>query len=506
MAKSEQSGLVVLVGAGPGSAALITTAGANWLSKADVIVYDRLADQTLLRLAREEAERIYLGKAPAEGGLTQEQINALLIDRCCTGQLVVRLKGGDPFLFGRGGEEAEALAKADCEFRIVPGVTAAAAAAYAGIPLTDRRWASTVALVTGREDPTKDESTIAWDALAKIDTLVFYMGVGSLPAIADHLLAAGRSGRTPAAIIENAATPRQRTIVATLGTLAVEAKAADIRPPALIIVGKVVALRQQLAWLEKLPLFGQTMLVTHSPPQVSRLSEMLTELGAEVIEAAAIQIEPPEDFRRLDAALSRLNTYDWLVLTSPNGAERLLARMESLGLDARTFAGVKIAAVGPATAEVLRRKLLTPDLLPEQFTTQALGEALSSAEDLRGKQILLARADIATPKLADMLRQAEAAVEEVTAYRITRPTALPEVAVEALAGERVGWITFASSSGVENFLALIGPHKIDLSNVKLAAIGPVTAETLQKAGLTPAVVADPHTIDALVKAIAIFER
>ena len=495
-----QKGLAVLVGAGPGEAGLVTAAGAKWLSQANVVFYDRLASPELLALAPPGAERIYVGKRPGAPGLSQEEIGALLVEKCRPGQVVVRLKGGDPLVFGRGGEEADALAAAGIPFRIVPGVTAAiAAGSYAGIPLTDRRCASTVAFVTGHEDPAKGEPSVDYDALAGVDTLVFYMGVGNLAAIAERLRAAGRSEQTPVAIVQNATRPDQRTVEATLATAANAAAEANVEPPALIIVGEVVRLRERIAWLEKLPLWGQRVLVTRTRRQASRLAEGLALLGANVIECPTIEIRPPEDWAVVDAALRRLGEFDWLVLTSPNGSAGLVERLRTLGMDARALAGVRIAAVGPATARVLREHFLEPDLVPAEYTTQALGEAL--APEAGGKRLLLARADIATDTLPDLLRAAGGAVEHVAVYRTVRPASLPDEALASLREAKADWITFTSSSTVENFLALIASSGVSLEDVKLASIGPVTTETLKAHGLRTIIAAEVHTIDGLIDAI-----
>ena len=555
--RARHAGLVVLVGAGPGDPALLTAAGARWLAAAEVVCYDRLANERLLDLCRPTAERIYVGKRPDAHAMPQERINELLVDRCRAGKLVVRLKGGDPLVFGRGGEEADALADAGLPFRIVPGVTAAVAAgAYAGIPLTDRRLAASVAFVTGHEDPTKGEPAVNYAALAGVDTVVFYMGVGNLSAIAERLVAAGRGAEEPVAIVADATTPRQRTVTATLATAAAEATAAGIRPPALVIVGKVVALRGRLAWLEKLPLFGRTVLVTRTRRQASALAARLAELGAEVIEAPTIAIAPPEDWSPVDDALRAIAggsgagaktsaaarrgsvraACDWLVLTSPNGAEALVERMGELGLDGRALAGVKIAAVGPATADVLRRHFIRPDLVPDKYTTEALAQALTGAliataqmptdesgmptdesakggriggttsEHVRRPKVLLARADIATEQLADALRAAGAEVVEVTLYRTVRPASLPPEALAALRGGRVDWVAFTSSSTVTNFLALAAAAGITAASVKLASIGPATSAALRAAGLEPSVEAAVHTIDRLIEAICTAER
>ena len=513
----EHKPLAVLVGAGPGDISLITTAGLRWLGRADCVVYDRLANPSLLKACREGAEMIYVGKGPDRHEMTQEKINQLLVDKVHEGKLVVRLKGGDPFIFGRGSEECDALAAAGLEFRVVPGLTSSiAAGAFAGIPLTDRRCGPTLALVTGHEDPTaapppghepkgdaQDSGRIDWGALAKIDTVVFYMGVANLPMIARRLMDAGRDGQTPAAIVERASTVRQRTITGTLATIADLAKEANIRPPALTIVGQVVALRKRIAWLEKLPLWGKTILVTRSRMQASVLAEQLAELGAEVIESATIDIQPAPS-APIDQALLQVRdgAFDWLVLTSPNGTRAIFERMDAIGMDARGLAKVKIAAVGPGTAEAMRQLLIHPDLIAEQFTTESLAASLAKQiAGNAGKRVLLMRADIATPVLAQTLEAAGASVQDVVAYRTVRPASLPPEALEALRERRVHWITFTSSSTVENFLAMTADAPQDLSGIKLAAIGPVTAETLKAHGLNPTAVAQPHTIAALVQTI-----
>lgn len=493
--------LAVLVGAGPGDPGLISAAAIDWIAQADTVLYDRLANPSFLARCRDDAELIYVGKGPGAHAMTQDQINELLVRKTAEGKLVVRLKGGDPLIFGRGGEEADALVDAGLPFRIVPGITAAiAAGACAGIPLTDRRLASTVTFITGHEDPSKDESAINYDALAGLDTLVFYMGVGNLPAIAERLISAGRPAETPIALIQNATLPTQRTVVATLATAAGAAKTNNVRPPALLIVGKVVTLRDKLAWKEKLPLFGQTILVTRTRRQASKLTELLAACGANVIECPTIEITQPEDFAGLDEALGRLESFDWLVLTSPNGVHGLLDRMRHLGLDGRDLAKVRIAAVGPATADLLEEHFLQADLMPETFTGEALGKALAT-EVRAGGKVLLARANIATNELPEILRAAGAEVTEAVAYRTTRPVRLPDSAADALAGGKVDWVTFTSSSTAENFLAMTEGTDIDVPALKLASIGPVTTQALLTANLTPTVQAAQHTIPGLVEAI-----
>lgn len=499
---AEKKGMVVLVGAGPGDPELLTLAGQKWLGRADVVVYDRLAAPKLLDACRPEAEKIYVGKTPSPAGQDQERINALLIEQARAGKLVVRLKGGDPLIFGRGGEEAAALRAAGIDFRIVPGVTAAiAAGACAGIPLTDRHLASSVAFVTGHEDPAKQASAINWAALAGIDTVVFYMGVGSLADISAKLIAAGRGGEAPAAVVADASTPRQRTVVTTLAELPQAVAAAGIKPPAITIVGAVAALKPQIEWLERLPLFGRRIIVTRTRQQASELAARLTELGAEVIEAPAIEIRPAGDTAAIDACLRRLGEYDLVAFTSANGVRAFIEHCGRLGIDARAMARAKLAAIGPATAAALREHFLQPDIVPADYTSVGLGAALAKL-DLKGRRVLLPRADIATETLPTLLRQAGAEVDEVAFYTTVCPESLLPAAAEAIAAGHVDWITFASSSCVTNFLALLAKSGLRLPPTsRLAAIGPVTAETLRQASLTVTAQAKEATVEALVHAI-----
>ena len=498
-----------MVGAGPGDPGLLTREGERWLSQAECVVYDRLANPALLDLAPDSAERIYVGKQPDRHTLSQEKINALLVEKTRAGLLVVRLKGGDPLIFGRGGEEADELIAAGQEFRIVPGVTASiAAGAYAGISLTDRRCATSLALVTGHEDPDKGDSTVDYKALAGIGTVVFYMGVGRLAAICAALIEAGKATTTPAALVENATRPGQRTVPGTLATLPELAKTHNVKPPALLVVGDVAALGAERNWFESLPLHGKTILVTRTRRQGSRLARELQSRGARIIEAPTIAIEPPNRWTMVDSALAQMESFDWVVFTSPNGVESTWGRLDHLGLDARVFAGSQIAAVGPGTAAALQTHGLKPDLLPETFTAAGLAVALTH-EKIENAHMLLLRGDLAQPQLHDALKQAGACVRDVVAYRTVRPEALRQDALDALTAGEVDWITFSSSSTVENFLHLTAHAKIDLAKtpqIRLASIGPVTTETLRQKGLSPAAEANPHTIDALVAAILAAEK
>ncbi len=491
--------LVVLVGAGPGDPDLVTRAGIEALAAADVVLYDRLSPTKLLQQCRPDCERIYVGKRPDAPSISQDEIIETLLAKARSGRIVVRLKGGDPLIFGRGGEEAEALRTAGICVRIVPGITAAVAAGAAvGVPLTDRRVGPSLAIATGHEDPTKDDAQLDYAALARLDTVVFYMGVGRLEKIVAALIQAGRDPETPAAMVQDVSLPNQQVVTASLRQLPDHARAANVRPPALLIVGKTVGIRERIEWASQLPLAGQTVLVTRSRSQASSLAGQLRFWGARTIEAATIAIEPVQDTGPLDAAIRRVAEFDWLVLTSPNGVEALARRLEAMQLDARALAGTRLAAIGPGTADAMRRIGLRADRIAQPHTTEALAADLDG-EARGGKSFLLLRSDIAPPDLARTLTAAGGRVEDVPAYRTVRPGALPEAATEALAERQIDWITFTSSSTVENFLALAGD--VDLSAIRLASIGPVTSATLRAADLEPAVQASPHTIGGLLTAI-----
>ena len=502
--KPDKTGRVFLVGAGPGDPELITVRGRRLLAAADVVVYDHLASPHLLNAAPPAAERIYVGKQSGRHSLPQPQINALLIEKARQGLSVVRLKGGDPFVFGRGGEEAEALAAAGVPFEVVPGVTAAlAAAACAGIPLTHRDWASTLALITGHEDPERlDDTRLDWAALGRWrGTLAFYMGVKNLPFICRTLQENGLAPDTPAALISWGATPRQRTAAGTLATLPQLAQEQAFTPPAIVIVGQVVQLRKTLAWFEKRPLFGRRIVVTRPRTQAGELLERLAALGADVLECPVIRVAPPPDPTPLRHAAREVNCYDWLVLTSVNGVEAFFAALQTEGLDARRLAGVKVCAIGPATAQRLRDCGIAADLVPPQFLAEAILQTLHDRGEVRTKRFLLARADAARHDLADGLRRGGAQVHEITAYcTLPDDPDLTELR-SALQADQIDWITFTSSSTVRNFL-----DKLDLSllrgkKTRLASIGPVTSATIKQMLLPVSAEAAEHTIDGLVAAL-----
>jgi uroporphyrinogen III methyltransferase/synthase len=494
-------GTVYLVGAGPGDPELITVAGLTALRQADVVVYDRLAPPALLRAAKPEALLIDAGKAAGAHTLSQEAINTLLIEHARAGRTVVRLKGGDPFLFGRGGEEALALRRAGVPFRVVPGVTSAIAApACAGIPVTHRGVAGSVLIATGHEAADGPGASFDWTAMARAaDTLVFLMGVERLPAITECLLAAGRPADQPAALIRWGSTPEQEVVTATLGTIAARARERGIRPPAALVVGEVVRLREELAWLEMLPLFGARVLVTRAREQASGLVARLRALGALPLEFPAIACEPLEDPAPLDAALTTLAEQDWVVFTSQNGVTAVWERLAALGRDARAFAAARVCAIGPATAAALAARGIRADLVPETFTTAGVLAALRAA-GVAGRRVLLLRADIAPPELAEGLRAAGALVTSVAAYR-TRGGAQGGDELARLLADGVDIVTFTSSSTVTRLMAALNGDPACLNGALVAAIGPVTAAAARAAGLRVDVEAQEHTIDGLVAAL-----
>jgi uroporphyrinogen III methyltransferase/synthase len=466
------------------------------IASADAILYDRLIPAGALDSARPDAELRYVGKEPGAAALSQEETNELLVELGRAGKRVVRLKGGDPFVFGRGGEEAEALAAAGVAFEVVPGVTAGVAApAYAGIPVTHRDAASAVAFVTGHEDPDKPGSALDWDALARFPgTLVFYMGIRQLPLIAERLTAAGRDPGEPAAVVERGTQPGQRTVVDTLGGVAARVEAEEIRPPAITLVGAVAELRDTIAWLERRPLHGQVVAVTRARAQASGLAERLRELGAEVVETPAIRIEPrPVEGQLLDA-VERIGEYALVCFTSPNGVGLLFDALASTGRDARALAAATVAAIGPGTAAALLEHGIRADVVPERFVAEALVEALAPVE-VDGRRVLVARAAEARPVLPDALRQRGAVVDDVALYE-TVAEPLTEAQLAGL--ERATYVTFTSSSTVR-FLLDSGARPP--AGARVVSIGPVTSATAEERGLTVDVEAERHDIDGLVDAL-----
>ena len=497
-------GLVYLVGAGPGDAGLLTLKGRACIEEADVVVYDRLVNPRLLAYARPDAEFVFAGKSPDGHVLTQDQINEVLVARAREGRTVARLKGGDPFVFGRGGEEAEYLAQNGIRFEVVPGVTSAVAApAYAGIPLTHRDFTASVAVITGNEDPKKDESNIAWDKLSTgAGTIVFLMGMANLPDIVDRLRRHGRPGSTPAAVIRWGTLPEQETVQGTLDDIVERVRVAGLKNPAVIVVGEVCRMREQLAWFENKPLFGRRILVTRAREQASVLSEKINRLGGEALEFPTIAIRPPADFGPLDAAIDRIEAFDWIVFTSVNGVDHFFGRFRELGRDVRELGPARLCAIGPRTREALEARGFKVAYVPEEY------RAARIAEDMRrmlrpGERVLLPRADIAPPALADALAAAGAAVTDVTAYR-TVPVAGNAALVRRLLAEgRIHAVTFTSSSTVKNFVGALGAGDLPglMHGVAVVCIGPVTARTASEMGLTVRTVAREYTIEGLVEAL-----
>ncbi len=478
---------VHLVGAGPGDPGLLTVRGRELLERADVVVYDRLAPRSLLELAPPDAERIDVGKAPGRTRLKQHEINALLVEHGRAGKTVVRLKGGDPFVFGRGGEEAEALIAAGVAFEVVPGVTSAIAApAYAGIPVTHRGVSTHVTIVTGHEDPDKDRSGVDWGELAAVGgTLVILMGVGRLGDIARRLVEGGRSPSTPVAAVRWGTLPEQRTVRGTLADIADR----GVKAPAALVVGHVAAL--DLGWFERRPLFGRTVVVTRAREQASSLRAELERLGARVVELPAIEISP------LHFDLPDLDSYDWVVFTSANGVAGFFERgLGAAGLDARALAGARVAAIGPGTAAALERRGLRVDVVPERFVAESLLDAMPQAGD--GARVLVPRAAVARDALLERLRDRGYDVEVLPVYETRTATPDPD-ALDLVRRGEVDAVTFTSSSTVTNFLDVVG----DLPDPRpvVVAIGPVTAETARERGLGADAVAQRHTIDGLVETL-----
>jgi uroporphyrinogen III methyltransferase/synthase len=478
---------VYLVGAGPGDPGLLTVRGAEVLARADVVVYDRLSVAALLDQAPAHAQRISVAKQPGGASTPQEDINRLLVEHGLAGRTVVRLKGGDPFVFARGGEEARALRDAGVDFEVVPGITSAIAApAYAGIPVTLRHSSTSFTVVTGHEEPAAgEEGTVDWEAVAKVGgTIVVLMGVARLRSITERLIAGGRSAGTPAAAVRWGTRPEQRTVRATLGTLADH----ELAAPSTIVIGEVAA--EDLTWFEERPLFGQTVVVTRPESQASTLADALRDEGAEVVVLPVIEIEDPADGgTALADALAQVQEYDWLVLTSANGAHRVLAGLP----DARALGGVKVAAIGPGTAAALAEGNIRADLVPERFVAEGLLEAFPDPPD--GGRVLLARAAVARHTLPDGLREAGWDVDVVEAYR-TVPAAPGAELLDAAAKADV--VTFTSASTVERFLEVAGRDRVPPT---VACIGPITADTARDLELTVDVEAEVHTIPGLVAAL-----
>jgi len=488
---------VYLVGAGPGDPDLITCKGRGILERADVVLYDHLANEALLRLAPPHAELIYVGKKKAVHAHTQEEICAMMIDRARRGLMVVRLKGGDPFIFGRGGEEAEALADAGIPFEVVPGVTSPLGiAAYTGVPLTHRDHTSVVTFVTGH-----DVEQIDWSKIGSAETLVIFMGLTTFAQISTEIMARGRSPETPAIAVRWGTRPDQETVAGTLATLPRLIQERGLKPPATIIVGEVVKLREKLNWYERLPLFGRRIVVTRARDQAEALAGKLRALAADVIEMPAIEIVPA-DYGPLDRAIAELASYDWLVFTSANGVRHFIERLDQSGQDLRALRA-RICAIGDATRSAVAALHLKVDLMGKEFVAESLVEAFRTI-DLAGKRVLLPRAAVARDILPRKLRERGACMDVVEAYRTVTPEGLAKQAGEAFRSQRKpDWITFTSASTVEHFHARFDLPKLleKFPQIKTASIGPETSKALGALGLKPTVEAKKHTIEGLVRTI-----
>lgn len=497
---SPPQGKVILVGAGPGDEGLLTLRGKEWLERADVVLYDHLANKRLLRFAPPGTEIIYAGKKAGQATLSQEQINALMIDHAKQGRTVVRLKGGDPFIFGRGGEETEACTEAGIPFIVVPGVTSPiGVAAYAGIPLTHRDCSSTLSIITGSNEKGNEDAHIDWEKIAsRSGTLVFLMGARKLKHIADNLMQYGKSPDTPIAVIQWGTTHRQKTWTGTLATIVDIAAREAIKPPALTLVGEVVNQKPHTNWYETLPLFGKTVAVTRPEKQSESFIHALLERGAEPFVFPVIEIVPPEDWGPLDTAIENLESYDGLIFTSVNGVKFFMRRLKEKGKDVRELKGLRLYAIGPKTEQAVNALGISVDVVPESYVAESLVESLGK-ENLGGKRFLLPRAAVARETLPDQLRERGAHIDVPPAYRTVKPATDTTELARRLKEGSLHAVTFTSSSTVTHFLQLVGDDlRPLLKNVAIACIGPVTAKTAEKAGLKVDLMADEYTVSGLI--------
>ncbi len=494
-----------MIGAGPGDAGLMTLRGAELLKRADVVVYDALVNRDLLRLAPKTAEIIYGGKRSKDHAIPQDELNALLIKKASEGKTVVRLKGGDPYIFGRGGEEAEELQGAGLKFEVVPGVSSVTAAAnYAGIPITHRSHSSSFTVVTGHEDPTKEEGTVDWAWLAKEPgTKVILMGVERIRQISAELIKHGLSASTPVGMVRWGTRGRQKSIDATLSTIADKVEQMNFGAPAITIIGDVVKLRGKLNWFEKRPLFGQRVVVTRTREQASQLADQLQELGAEVLEIPTIKIEEPTNKSELMDAMLGLGEYDWIVFTSPNGVDAFFRYFFKGFEDIRALGNLKIAAVGPATAAKLKELHLRVDAMPDEYVTSKVTAAIGELESIENIRILLMRAEVANPELPRELEKLGAIVDDVACYKTVPETEDINGAAERLLEAGADWVTFTSSSTAENFHARFDLPKLkkQFPALRLASIGPETSKTLRNIGVEPDAEARDYNISGLIKAL-----
>jgi uroporphyrinogen III methyltransferase / synthase len=497
----EKQGKVYIIGAGPGDPGLITVKGMRCLKEADVIIYDHLVSEEIIRQAKDSARFIYAGKKGGAHTLPQDEINRRLVEEAHRGHVVARVKGGDPFIFGRGGEEAETLANAGIPFEVIPGVSSAVAVpAYAGIPLTHRGYTSTLAFVTGHEDPTKDESDIDWKTLAGIGTLVFLMGVKNLHYITSNLVAYGKGGDTPAALIRWGTTEDQETLTGALSDIARKAEDRKFSPPAILVVGDVVNLRKELNWFETKPLFGKGIVITRPEAQAEEFADLLHAEGARVIHFPTIKIAPPEDYHDLDQVISRLPHDQWIIFTSANGVSFFLNRLQEFGRDLRDLKDIRICTIGPATAATIEKLGIRVDLIPEEFISEGVVKAFQEF-NIKDNRILLPRAEQARDVIPEGLMKLGAKVDVVTAYRTVNSGKDKSELDELMNEGKVDVITFTSPSTVTNFMEIMGKKYAVPPHVKIACIGPVTAAAAKKAGLPPDIIQERYTIPGLVETL-----
>ncbi|MBN2570273.1 MAG: uroporphyrinogen-III C-methyltransferase [Deltaproteobacteria bacterium] len=493
-------GKVYIVGSGPGDPGLITVRGVQCIRRSDVIVYDYLMGQEILRYASADARLIYVGKKGGEHTMSQERINQILVDEAKAGNRVARIKGGDPFVFGRGGEEAQALHLNGIPFEIIPGVTSAIAVpSYAGIPLTHRNITSTAVFVTGHEDPTKKESDIDWEAIASIGTIVFLMGVKNLPTIVAKLVEKGRDPGTKVALIRWGTTPRQETLTGSLDTIVKLVEEQDFKPPAVFVVGDVAGLRGELSWFEKKPLFGKGIVITRPEAQSAEFADLLYEEGARVIPFPTIKIVPPESFDDLDGAIEHIGKYNWIVFTSVNGVGYFFDRLFYLGKDARNLAGVGICAIGPATSRAVERYGIRVDLVPDNYVSESVVTAFEKV-GIAGKRILIPRAEIARDLIPESLAEMSALCDVLTVYRTISSRLTKEEFSKIAQTNTIDVITFTSPSTVNNFINIVGKDNIP-PDTRIACIGPVTKIAAEEAGLTVHIVAESYTTEGVVHAM-----
>jgi len=497
------SGIVYLVGAGPGDPGLLTLKGKRCIERADVIIYDHLVNDKLLEFAKNGAEKIYVGKIAGKHSKPQEEINSLLISKAREGKVVARLKGGDPFIFGRGGEEAMELSNNSIPFEVVPGISAATSVpAYAGIPLTHRDFNSSIALITGHEDTLRGGSKIEWKGISNcIENLIFFMGVKNLPNIVKNLIEHGRSPDTPIAVIRWGTTPLQETVAGKLSDIVEQVKEREIKPPAIIVVGGVVALREKLNWFEKKPLFGKKILITRQKAQAEDFVKLIEEAGAIPVKFPVIETVHPDSWNALDDSIKKLGSYNWIIFTSANGVRFFMERLKFNGKDIRELKGIKICAIGPKTAAFVESLGIKADIMPEEYIAEGVIKEMFKI-GIEGEKILLPRASAARDILPREIKKMGAEIDVADAYKTVKPAAEAEEIKELFKKGGVDMITFTSSSTVKNFMSFFNDSEKGLiADAVIASIGPITAKTVEEFGFKSDIVADEYTIEKFVEKI-----